>query len=256
MSQPMPALIGHRGLPLLAPENTAASVRCAAEHKIEWIEVDVTMAGDGTLVMMHDLTLKRFGQPGEALIDQTEASLRTVDAGSWFSAEFAGEPLLMFDEFLILADQLALNINLEIKTNPDLPLNRQIDTIWQTIQANPLQNSKLIVSSFELQTLRRLRELSETIHIGVLFENLPEDIDHAIDGLNPVAIHCDHSTLTQQQAQAVRQRWPLYCYTVNDSETLEKLLSWGVVGVFCDRAHAEELRSVVNNHSAAQNNEI
>ena len=60
-TKPMSALIGHRGLPSQAPENTAASLKAAFEQGIDWIEVDVTMAGDGSLVILHDADLRRFG---------------------------------------------------------------------------------------------------------------------------------------------------------------------------------------------------
>lgn len=108
---PMPALIGHRGLPLLSPENTRSSFQCAADNGIEWIEVDVTTAGDDSLVIMHDLTLKLFGMPEKELINLTEAELKQVDAGSWFNESFKGEPLLFLAELLTLIHSLELSMN-------------------------------------------------------------------------------------------------------------------------------------------------
>lgn len=250
MLKPMPALIGHRGLPLLAPENTAASVRCAAENHIDWIEVDVTMAGDQSLVMMHDLTLKRFGQPERHLSDLDADALRQVDAGAWFSEKFAGEPLLLLDDLLTLANELSLNINLEIKTNPAFGIPEQVAAIWSKLSAHPLRNGKLLVSSFDLGILRHLRTLSAEVAIGVLFEVLPDSLEGTVADIHPVSVHCDHSRLNETQARAVSQHWPLYCYTVNDTITLEKLLSWGISGVFSDRAHAAELRAIVQNARA------
>ncbi|EAR07862.1 glycerophosphoryl diester phosphodiesterase [Reinekea blandensis] len=248
MSQPMPALIGHRGLPLLAPENTAASVRCAAEHRISWIEVDVTMAGDGTLVMMHDLTLSRFGQSDRALTELTKAELMQVDAGSWHSKAFAGEPLLLFADFLKLADELALNVNLEIKVHPDLDTEDQVNAVLRTLNDQPLKHSRLLISSFDLSALALLRQCDSAISLGVLFEDLPADIATVVQDIQPQSIHCDQSRLTETQAKAVIGHWPLYCYTVNDTVTFERLLTWGVRGVFCDRAHADDMRALADQH--------
>lgn len=244
MSPPLPALIGHRALPLLAPENTAASLRCAADHEIRWIEVDVTMAGDGTLVMMHDLTLARFGQPDQHLADLTRSDLESVDAGHWFSPEFVGEPLLFFPDFLQLADELRLNVNLEIKINPALNTLEQVTAVHQTLLGYTRRYSQLLVSSFDLTALQTLRQLSPDMVIGALFEDLPMDIVAAVRAIEPASIHCDQSRLTEAQAKAVAQHFPLYCYTVNETVTFARLLDWGVSGVFCDRAHAEDMRSL------------
>lgn len=244
MKKPLPALIGHRGLPLLAPENTAASVRCAAEHLIRWIEVDVTMAGDGSLVMMHDLTLSRFGEPDRALSTLSRADLQQVDAGHWFSEAFAGEPLLFFPDFLRLADDLHLNINLELKINPALNRREQVEAVVRVLNNQPLQNSRLLVSSFDLEALRMLRQLWRDVEIGVLFEDLPKDVTAAVSDIQPATIHCDQSRLSEAQANAVTLTWPLYCYTVNETVTFERLLDWGISGVFCDRAHAEDMRAL------------
>ena len=55
----MSKVIGHRGLAGEAPENTLAAIRQAAQHGLKWIEVDVTLLGDGTAVLFHDRRLNR-----------------------------------------------------------------------------------------------------------------------------------------------------------------------------------------------------
>ena len=65
-----PFLIAHRGCQSLAPENTVASFICAARLGLDAIETDVRFSADGTLVCVHDDTLKRmFG------IDREVASM-------------------------------------------------------------------------------------------------------------------------------------------------------------------------------------
>ena len=244
MPYPMPALIGHRGLPIEAPENTKASVIAAAQKKIEWIEIDVTMAGDGTLVIMHDNNLKLFGQEQRALVNLTEADLRQVDAGSWFHNDFAGEPLLFLDDLFALVSEYQLGLNLEIKINPDIDVARQVNAVFAVIEQTKLPSQKLLVSSFNHDALAVLRGLSSSIAIGVLFEVLPAHLLDDVIHLFPTSIHCDQTSLTQHQARQIVPHYPLYCYTVNDTHTFEKLLSWGVSGVFCDRAFAEDMQDV------------
>ena len=52
-----PLVIGHRGLPALAPENTLRSFELALEHGAGGFEVDVVALVDGTLVAGHSLDL-------------------------------------------------------------------------------------------------------------------------------------------------------------------------------------------------------
>ncbi len=242
---PMPKLIGHRGLPILAPENTEASIRKAAENNIDWIEIDVTMAGDGCLVIMHDNHLKLFGEPDRFLKDLTEAELRKVDAGGWFDESFQGEPLLFLAELLLLVVELELNLNLEIKINPDLQTKRQVAAVFKELEKVRLPRNRLIVSSFDHDALRVLRGLSSTIQIGVLFSAIPDNLLNDILDIHPTSIHCDQGLLKEDIARQIVPHYPLYCYTVNHAGTFEKLLNWGVSGIFCDRAHDEEMLTVI-----------
>jgi len=244
-TKPMSALIGHRGLPSQAPENTAASLKAAFEQGIDWIEVDVTMAGDGSLVILHDADLRRFGQPDRTLASLDRAALLQVDAGGWFHAEFAGEPILFMTQLLTLVRRYRLGLNLELKINPDLAMPAQVDAVIEALRPAALDLSKLVVSSFDHRALTRLRQRWPEVAIGILFGALPVDLPAVLIALKPVSIHCDQALLTAPLAAKIVPLYPLYCYTVNDSVTLATLLSWGVSGVFSDRAQAEELRQVV-----------
>jgi glycerophosphoryl diester phosphodiesterase len=45
--------VGHRGAPVLAPENTLASLAAAAELGVDAVEIDIMARRDGTLVLAH-----------------------------------------------------------------------------------------------------------------------------------------------------------------------------------------------------------
>lgn len=114
--------IAHRGLSSVAPENTLAAIRAAAEAGFKYVEFDVRYTGDGTAVLLHDETLDRTTNKtgnitswgyteltGEAFGDEP------VDAGSWFGAEFAGEPLPTLDQAMSLCMELGLHPYVEFK---------------------------------------------------------------------------------------------------------------------------------------------
>ena len=81
-------IIGHRGLSSLPPENTMAAFRCAVDHQVGWVEADVDIIADGTVIICHDSTLDRTTNRAGRYDDLTVADLAGIDAGGWFSPRF------------------------------------------------------------------------------------------------------------------------------------------------------------------------
>jgi glycerophosphoryl diester phosphodiesterase len=109
-------VIAHRGDSRTCPEQTIAAYTQAAERGAEMIEADVHRTRDGRLIMLHDATLDRTtsGSGPVAAIDHVE--LRTLDAGSWFSPDFAGERVPTLDELFDLAQRFDIALCLEVKS--------------------------------------------------------------------------------------------------------------------------------------------
>jgi glycerophosphoryl diester phosphodiesterase len=85
-------VIGHRGGDFCcAPDNTMAAVRRAITNNVPVIEIDTRLSADGVCVLMHDSTVDRTTDGTGAVNALTVAQLKTLDAGSSFSPEFAGE---------------------------------------------------------------------------------------------------------------------------------------------------------------------
>ncbi|XP_039210757.1 glycerophosphoinositol inositolphosphodiesterase GDPD2 [Crotalus tigris] len=89
---PKPALFGHRGAPMLAPENTLMSFQKAVNCGLSVLETDVRVSADGIPFLMHDETLLRTTNVQEVFPTQAHAKattfswtqLQQLDAGSWF----------------------------------------------------------------------------------------------------------------------------------------------------------------------------
>jgi len=54
MSHPRPLVLGHRGSPHSATENTLASFRAALDEGADGVELDVQLTADGVLALHHD----------------------------------------------------------------------------------------------------------------------------------------------------------------------------------------------------------
>lgn len=109
----------HRGWSALYPENTMLAFRKAIEIGVDQIETDIHMTADGELVCIHDATVDRTTNGTGKVCEKTLAELRSLDAGIKKGAEFAGERIPTFIEFMeLVKDHPTLTLDLELKVYP------------------------------------------------------------------------------------------------------------------------------------------
>src|SRR5262245_86787 len=101
MSGTRPLVLGHRGSPRRARENTLESFALAREDGADGVELDVHGTRDGGLVVHHDATIEGFG----VLAEHDAAGIRA--AYPWL-------PTLAE----VLDECRGLLVNVEIKNSP------------------------------------------------------------------------------------------------------------------------------------------
>ena len=228
-----PPLIGHRGAKLLAPENTLSGFTLAAQLGVSWIEIDTTLCGSGECIIIHDDTLARCSDGNGAVMDFSLTQLQQLDAGTWFSAQFKGEPIPSLQQALQHINQLGLSLNLEIKTYQHAPALMAQSICQELTQAQFAQ--PLVISSFCHDTLNAIHQLQPEYALAPLFEAIPDNWLSIMQSINAVSLHCDAELLTAAQAQAITQAgYPILCYTVNDKQQAQRLWQWGVTSMFTD----------------------
>ena len=114
-----PAVVGHRGLPAHAPEETLATFRACIDLRVG-VELDVRRTRDGQLVCLHDATLDRTTDGKGKLADVSLRELRQLDAGKPFGAAFAGERVPTLEEFfaMLKENRSAVLVAIDLK-EPD-----------------------------------------------------------------------------------------------------------------------------------------
>lgn len=95
-----PWILGLRGSPLEAPENTLAGLRRALDLGLDGIGYDVRACATGEPLLLRDETLERTSDGRGRLAERTLPELAALDCGTWFRARFRGEPLAHLDEAL------------------------------------------------------------------------------------------------------------------------------------------------------------
>ncbi len=229
----MSRIVGHRGVASLAPENTLAGIRKAAELGVAWIELDVTLLGDDQPVIFHDSKVNRTTDKTGHIKSFSLNDFREIDAGHWFSNEYHGESVPTLVEALELIKELNLSLNLELKVNR-CNSQRLAQVAAYDLMHAAFPGEQLIVSSFSHKTLRYFHNLHDA-RTACLFEYLPLGWKRKARQTGASAIHLNANKLTKVKAQKVKNEgYELYCYTVNDRVKAKELMDWNVDGVFSD----------------------
>ncbi|MGF1444766.1 MAG: glycerophosphodiester phosphodiesterase family protein [Pikeienuella sp.] len=230
---PLGRLIAHRGASLAAPENTLAALKAAAGAGAAWVEIDISLLGDGTAVLHHDATLDRCTNRTGPLASIGAAELGSIDAGAWFGARFAGEPLATLTAALDLMADLGLAANLELKPH-DAPPEPLAETVASALAARQSDAPEVVVSSFDWTALAAFRRASDRA-VALLAPTLPEGWTRTAGALEAAAVHMDWRHLAQDHLDAAASEGvTLRVYTANDPAALLPFRHLGLGGVITD----------------------
>ena len=231
-----PRLIGHRGAAALAPENTLASIRAAAESGVSWVEVDAKLSRDRVPMLMHDATLERTTTAQGPVADLTAAELGRLDAGSRFAPRFAGEPVPSLMQCLSECRALGLGLDLEIKPDKGSEAATAAAVLSVLDKAGWTAADPILITSFAIQSLRVVRDYAPTFQRGLLIWKFPEGWQDAARDLGSVAVISDHKSLQTEDdvARIADGGWIPMTYTVNDRARAAELYAWGIDGIVTD----------------------
>lgn len=227
-------VMGHRGAALLAPENTLASIRAAADAGATWVEIDVYLIAEGGLVIFHDDQLDRCTNGSGVTRETRPTDMAALDAGSHFSPEFAGENVPTLLEALECIQSLGLGLNLEIK-HDTADVETIVPAVMAMLRDHWQDNDKLMISSFNLAALQLCYDIGDQRHLAPLYEVIPDDWQEQLASIKAYSLNCDYLNLTQAHAQAIKAAgYQLLCYTVNDPDAVADYWAWGMDAVITD----------------------
>lgn len=214
-----PLLLGHRGAPNEARENTVPAFEAAVGAKLDGVETDVQRSADGALLLHHDPYL----QDGEIIGLASEAELRRADPELM---DLAG--LL---SFMSRHDDAV--VNLEVKTNAPFGDARATE-LAAALRGWPADAlARLWLSTFDPLLLLELHEASAPVPLAFLVSK--SSALRLLPSLPMVAVHPHRSLVTPaRMAEWKGAGLAVFCWTVNEAAHAEELLEAGVDGLIGD----------------------
>lgn len=190
-------MIGHRGAPFKAPENTIASFESAVRSGAAAVECDVHLSRDGIVMVIHDETL-----------DRTTGRLGRVDQTT--RTEMPEIPTLT-DLLRVTREVVTI---IELKHGADL--EPAVVSCVEDARAEP----RVIYFSFDIDRLRRVRSLVPTAFVTWLSRDHVSDPPPDVD-----AIGVHWQSINRQVVAASRF---VFAWTVPVGDDARRLVDLGV----------------------------
>ena len=234
------AISAHRGGSIEAPENTIESFEYSIKLGSSYIETDVQLSSNGIPYIFHDNDLKRlFG--------------KNIIFNSLHSDEI--DELKLFDKYKIPTLESTLQkfpdtlFQIDVKTD---------EVVLPTMEVIKKTNStdKVCIASFSSKRLKQVHKLYPEICLSMgPFEVMKLLL--ASFGLyrKKVPGNCLQIPIYQYGIKLVTKRFinyihsiglKIHVWTINDEDTMQKLIDLGVDGIITDRPKA--LKDLLSHH--------
>lgn len=233
---PVPSEVqAHRGASAIAPENTIAAFRAAAEQGARWVELDVAFSADEKLIVIHDDTVDRTSSGTGGLGALTAAEITALDGGSWFDPRFAGEAIPTLETALVALGELGLSANVEIKQHPH---HKSLDHLVNAVQdaiSRRAAATNIMISSFDPECLKAMHRLEPELEMAMLWTRIPDDWEARLGDIPATTIHAHYKglcigLLERTKAKGIKVRG----WTCNKPIEVVSFWDAGLTGIITD----------------------
>jgi len=225
----------HRGASAIAPENTIAAFRAAAEAGAKWVELDVALSADGQLIVIHDDSVDRTSSGSGSLGALTQSEIAALDAGSWFGKDYQDERIPTLAETIAALGELGLSANVEIKQHKH---HKSLDQLVGAVQADIAKRSggtEIMISSFDPEALKAMHALEPELEMAMLWGRPPEDWAEQLAAVKASTIHMHFKALSIGLLEETARRGiKVRAWTCNDPMQLVSFWDAGLTGVITD----------------------
>jgi len=215
-----PLIIGHRGAPTIAPENTMLSFQKAWKLGVDMIELDVQATKDGRLVVIHDYELSRLTSIEGYVGEMDYCELVQLDVGE-------GEQIPLLVDVLSWAKG-KVKLNIEIKV-PEI----EHDSFQLVDDLGMLDF--VLFSSFIQSVIDKMKDMNPDARTALLLNEIDQSSIQKAKELNAIAINPLFFAMPENFVQDAHEAGlKVLPWTVNDRDIMLELIEQGVDGIITD----------------------
>ncbi|MDQ2646489.1 MAG: glycerophosphodiester phosphodiesterase [Myxococcota bacterium] len=226
-----PLVLGHRGSPERAPENTLSSFQLAQQEGADGFEFDVRLDGSGEVVVFHDRTLTRMsGERSRARVDRVPTSaLKQIELGS-------GERIPLLLEVLELGRAHDLCLNVELKASPG-SRRKLVARVAEQLRDEPRGPERLLLSCFDPWVVWWLSHTLPGFAVAWLVHDQQRLFKYGVGRglLGAAGINPQHTLLEPARVERWKRGGGLVnTWTVNDPVRAREYAELGVDSIISD----------------------
>ena len=222
----------HRGFSGRYPENTLLAFEMACKTPgCDGIELDVHLTKDGEVVIIHDEKIDRTCVNGKGYVLQyTYEELKQFDVSYKFAGQCEVQHIPTLRAYFELVKQYNIVTIIELKTGIlEYPGIEQ--KVWDIIQEYNMKE-KVIISSFNHFSVKRMKEICPDVKCGLLTESWLLDSGKYVKEAGMECFHPHYLSLSEAEvAQLKEKEITINTWTVNEKDDIREMIKKGVDGV-------------------------
>lgn len=219
----------HRGFSGQYPENTLLAFKKACETPgCNGIELDVQLTKDGECIIIHDEKLNRTCHNGTGFVkDYTLEEIKKFDVSFIYRDKFGPQSIPTLREYFDLVKEYDIVTNIELKTSV-FEYHGIEQKVLDIIEEYGLKE-KIIISSFNHYTVKRMKELCPDMNCGLLTESWLLNVGAYLKAAGMDAFHPCFASLNEEVAADIKaQNVAINTWTVNEEKDIRYMVELGV----------------------------
>ncbi len=241
-----PVIVAHRGGALEAPENTLSAFQHAITSGVDWLELDVHLAADNGVVVVHDSTLERTTDGTGPVRDKTTTELTTFRAGRPrpsatraaalkalgvevpdFGNAYNDAHIPTLQDVLRLGDiRIMIELKVDEGTN-SLALAQAVVDVVRAAHAH----DRVILGSFDTALLWAIRDIAPALPLVGIAKNI-EGVKSML-GL-PVVVLAVTLDLLKETLEVAPAGIAVWAWTMYSTSMVEQAVLQGAHGIITD----------------------
>lgn len=225
-------IIAHRGYTKYGVENSIEALIAAKKYGSDYVEIDILETFDHKYVVIHDNNLKRLANKD---INVSDSKFDTIYGTEIKQGDFVSK-ISSLDDFIIEAKKIDVKLLVELKLHGN-ESNDYIDILYETLKKHNVLNT-FLVQSLDLNTVNKISEKYPEMNIGFIMP-LSFGFDEKINA-NFLAVE-EFSYRNELIEYARLYNMPVYIWTVNDADAIQKRIFERVDGIISDELELIEV---------------